>query len=148
MVQSKGFRNAAPLYCGGDFSNSAHTNPIPAMTTARITVDDRHVNDIATSIGRITCAVPSPTPPPTAANNPNVNPRSFGLNHCEIAPVMHTYAPAAAIPFRIRQRLSCVGLVLVENPQSVSAVAKTPIVTAFRLPQRSELAPHGNCDSA
>src|SRR5262245_61971271 len=118
------------------------------MIAARITVDDRQVNDIATSIGRTTCAVPSPTPPPTAANSPYVNPRSFGLNHCEIAPAMQTYAPAAAIPFKIRQRLSCAGLMLVENPQSVSAVANTPIVTAFRLPQRSELAPHGSCDSA
>src|ERR1051326_1193000 len=99
MDQSIGFRSAAPLYCGDGFKNTAQSTATPAMMAARMAVADRHVKAIATSIGRITVDVPSPTPPPTAAKSPNVKPRSFGLNHCEMAPVIQTYAPAAAIPF-------------------------------------------------
>src|SRR5215831_12855522 len=134
ILQSNGFFAAASCPSGADLRKMRQRTPTTPTIAARMAVDDRQVNDTATRAGSITVEIPSPVLPPTATNKPLLKARSFEENHSEMAPDIATYTPAAATPFRTRQRLRAAALPAVENPHNVTAVPRTHIVTAFRLP--------------
>src|SRR4051812_21896752 len=88
--QSIGLRSTACVPSGAVRRKIALSTATPPTIAASAAVDDRQVKPIPIRAGRMTVEVPSPTPPPTAANSPLVNARSFGGNHREIAPDIAT----------------------------------------------------------